>query len=178
MTTSLFIESNLRYTTSFAGSAYAEAFVHPALISHPNPLRVAVISMAPLALLQEILKHKKVETVVIFTSKKILNFSLECFAHLNDCDDIEGYGAKCLDSERVLVVDMEECDSSLEEFESNDGIHIQELYYDAVFMDSETLSYENMKNVFDMVDYVPDSIVVVSQGSAPSLDAIINEDID
>ena len=45
--------------------------------------------MAPLALLQEILKHKKVETVVIFTSKKILNFSLECFTHLNDCDDNE-----------------------------------------------------------------------------------------
>ena len=34
------------------------------------------------------------------------------------------------------------------------------------------------RQVFGGADCVPDSVVVVSQGSAPSLDAIINEDID
>jgi len=50
--------------TTTAQKIYPEALVHPAMMAHPNPRRVAVQGNG--AILREVLKHKSVDQVVWF----------------------------------------------------------------------------------------------------------------
>jgi hypothetical protein len=55
---SVFVNQVLRFTTATAASIiHAEALVHPAMISHPNPKRVLVVSDVPIAILNELQKY-------------------------------------------------------------------------------------------------------------------------
>lgn len=56
ITQSIYVDSRLRATSEASMKAFAEAFVHPALLSHPNPCTVALISDLPIVLLKEVLK--------------------------------------------------------------------------------------------------------------------------
>ena len=46
-------------------AAYHESLVHPGLLTHPNPKRVAIIGGGEGATLREILKHETIEQVVM-----------------------------------------------------------------------------------------------------------------
>ena len=101
--TSLFLDGVIRATTGDAGIAHAEAFVHPALLSHPDPRRVAVISDMPLPLLKEILKYKSVSEVTLVGSH-MAAMSSACFhlKELNECY-INGETSDCLNDGRVEI---------------------------------------------------------------------------
>lgn len=55
---SVFINQVLRFTTATMSSIiHAEALVHPAMVSHPEPKRVLIISDFPFAILDELQKY-------------------------------------------------------------------------------------------------------------------------
>jgi hypothetical protein len=101
--TSLFLDGVIRATTGDAGIAHAEAFVHPALLSHPDPRRVAVISDLPLTLLKEILKYKPVSEVTLVGSHMgAMNSACVHLKELNECY-INGETIDCLNDGRVEI---------------------------------------------------------------------------
>jgi len=166
VSTSLYIDSKLSDTTEFAGVARAEAFVHPSLLSHPNPSAVAIVSDSPLTLMNEALKHKSVDLVVLYTSKEM---ETTIFPHLNDCSEHE----ECYDSEMVLLMDVDKMDI----YEAPTDSNGEPIYFDALFYDGSDLSYENLKEMFDMVVDDPNSVIVINTGSTPSFDNVIHPNI-
>lgn len=57
---SVFVNQFLRFTTATVSSIiHAEALVHPAVISHPKPTRVLVVSDFPIAILDELQKYDR-----------------------------------------------------------------------------------------------------------------------
>ena len=172
---SLFIDSKLRYTTKFAGFAHAEAFIHPVLISHPEPTNVAVISQAPLALVHEILKHKKVDSITLFnTDADDVNFLASSFPHLNDCSSMIGRKTNCLDSVKIGP----DFTRDVRDVISDD--------FDVIFVDvpstpSEYAHYMSLDFMSDVLDELADdsnAALVINVGSSPSGEAISNENIE
>lgn len=86
-------------------AAYHEALVHPALLAHPNPKRVAIIGGGEGATLREILKHRTVEEVVMIEIDEIMvNTSRQYLPEWNDCSFLEGSTASnCFDDERTSL---------------------------------------------------------------------------
>lgn len=72
---SVFVNQVLRFTTATVSSIiHAEALVHPAMISHPKPSRVLVVSDFPIAILDELQKYDRsmVERIdIVGTSNEI-----------------------------------------------------------------------------------------------------------
>jgi len=172
-TSSLFENSKLRYTSKFSGSAHAEAFVHPILISHPSPVRVALISEFPLAIVKEIFKHKNVKEVTIYDANKdSIDFFRDSFMYLDDCSGMGGRKPSCLQS-----VDLEG------EFNAEKTTKS----FDVVFIDVPSspkknayyLSIDFMKDILSTLSKNDDdAAVVINTGSAPETGKSWKEKID
>lgn len=97
---SLFVDGLLRATAPMSKSsfmplssmavtsttAHAEAMIHPAMVAHVAPKRIALWSTTPQPLLREILKHTFVEHVTIVgASTRAVNVLNQFLPALNDC---------------------------------------------------------------------------------------------
>lgn len=100
----LFFDGKLRGTTSEAGTIHAEAFVHPAMMAHPHPRNIVVVSDMPLTLLKEILKYKEVEEVTLVgVNMNAIDLAKFHMKELDRCF-LEGEWRSCMEDERVVVV--------------------------------------------------------------------------
>jgi len=92
--------------SSLQGEAsYHEALVHPAMLAHINPKRVAIIGGGEGATLREVLKHKTVEQVVMVDiDEELVEMCREHLPEWSDCSNIEGSDAdSCFDDSRASV---------------------------------------------------------------------------
>ena len=134
----LFLNGQLRATTSEAGTAHAEAFVHPALIAHPDPRRIAIISDMPLPLLKEILKYKSIEEVTLVgADTNAIDLTRRHMKELDYCY-MDGRYRKCMDDERITVVNGNDATSWL-----NAKVEIAKMddggaQYDVILVDAST----------------------------------------
>jgi spermidine synthase len=88
----------------FHEAAYHEALVHPALFSHSNPKRVAIIGGGEGATLREALKHNTVEEVVMIDiDEKMVNVSRQHLPEWSDCSDMVGSASWCGDDPRAKI---------------------------------------------------------------------------
>jgi spermidine synthase len=88
----------------FHEAAYHEALVHPALFSHSNPKRVAIVGGGEGATLRETLKHNTVEeAVMIDIDEKMVNVSRQHIPEWSDCSDIVGSASWCGDDPRAKI---------------------------------------------------------------------------
>lgn len=84
--------------------AYHEALVHPAMIAHANPKRVAIIGGGEGATLREVLKYKGLEKVVMVEIDQIMvEVSQQHLPDWNSCDFLEGGTTSCFDDPRAEV---------------------------------------------------------------------------
>jgi S-adenosylmethionine/arginine decarboxylase-like enzyme len=84
--------------------AYHEALVHPALLSHPNPKRVAIVGGGEGATLREVLKHSTVKKVVMIEIDAVMvGASKSALLEWNDCSDLVGSVVSCFDDSRAEV---------------------------------------------------------------------------
>mmetsp|Transcript_21615 Transcript_21615/g.45472 ORF Transcript_21615/g.45472 Transcript_21615/m.45472 type:complete len:739 (-) Transcript_21615:48-2264(-) len=92
-------------SSSYGEVQYHEALVHPAMITHPNPNRVAIIGGGEGATLREILKHKTVEEVVMVDiDEEFVNLCKVYLPEWSDCSDLVGSsGGSCFDDKRAKV---------------------------------------------------------------------------
>lgn len=92
----------------YGDAAYHEALVHPGMIVHDDPKRIAIIGGGEGATLREVLKHNTVENVVMLEiDEELTEFSREHLKEWNDCGDIHvnnssvGEITSCFDDKRV-----------------------------------------------------------------------------
>ena len=190
----LFINSTLRATTNVASQAHAEAMVHPAVIAHPYPNRVAIISEAPLALIKELKKYYSngwfLDITVVGTDLKTLNITRRLMPFLDDCSNLSHADDSCLDSAGVTILEQnvdEWLDSCIDEINDDDyGGCIEDDEYsehyhcapsplfDVLFLDISPdkkqywLSHDFHKKLQQLLNY--ESILVINDGSTPSMD--------
>ena len=89
-------------------AAYHEALVQPAMFTHPNPKRVAIVSGGEYATLRETLKHNTVETVVMVEiDPVIVEVSKHFLPEWNDCSMFEGSSRYCMDDPRVEMYHLD-----------------------------------------------------------------------
>lgn len=88
-----------------AAPASFESFVHPSMLSHPDPKRVLVFGSTTAGTLKEVLKHKPVEDVAFAgVDNSLLGFTSENLRKWNDCSDNVRSVENCLDDKRVQVI--------------------------------------------------------------------------
>ena len=99
----IFLDGVLQ-STSHGDEAYHEILVQPAMFSHPNPRRAAIIGGGEGATLREILKHKSIEHVkMIEIDGEMMSFSRENLPSWNDCSDLIESATSCFDDTRAEI---------------------------------------------------------------------------
>mmetsp|Transcript_23997 Transcript_23997/g.47668 ORF Transcript_23997/g.47668 Transcript_23997/m.47668 type:complete len:614 (+) Transcript_23997:116-1957(+) len=92
-------------STRYGDAPYHESIVHPAMITHPNPKRVAVIGGGEGATVREILKHSTLEKVVMIEiDGGVVDLSTKYLPEWQDCSSIahhDGCAEWCFDDERA-----------------------------------------------------------------------------
>lgn len=101
----LFLDGIIQ-STLYGDAPYHESIVHPAMMAHSNPKRVAIIGGGEGATLREVLKYKSVEEVVILEiDEELVQICAEYMPEWSDCSDIEGIDAKsCFEDSRARVL--------------------------------------------------------------------------
>ena len=123
----------------YGETAYHEALVHPAMISHPNPRRVAIIGGGEGATLREVLKHKTVEDVaMIDIDGEFVNLCREYLPEWSDCSDlVESAVDSCFDDERASVYFEDAFSWFIDRFGDHDRDSAKkEELFDVVIMDA------------------------------------------
>jgi Spermine/spermidine synthase domain len=120
----------------YGDAAYHEALVHPALFTHPNPKRVAIIGGGEGATLREVLKHNTITTVTMIEIDELLvNVSKQFLPEWNDCSMIVGSAPSCFDDVRTEVFYTDAIAWFLERYLNANAIDTN-LLYDIIIMDA------------------------------------------
>jgi len=106
----LFIPDRLVYldgvlqSRRYGDAAYHESLVHPGMLAHNHPRRVAIIGGGEGATLREVLKHKTVEKVVMIEIDEIMaNVSRDLLPEWSYCGNLAGSTDSCFDEPRADV---------------------------------------------------------------------------
>ena len=131
----IFLDGVLQ-STAFGDEAYHEGLVHPALIAHPNPKRVAIIGGGEGATLREILKHNSLEEVVMIEIDQIMvEVSREHIPTWNTCSDIQGSTDSCFEDPRATIYYEDALAWFIDRFYDNDEDQAYEKF-DLIVMDA------------------------------------------
>jgi spermidine synthase len=178
---SLFIDGKLQTTTSPAGTAHAEALVHPAMIAHSIPKDVIIISRTPLAVVREVLKHKSVERVTVFgTDMTALDIVMRSMPVHNDCSFLKTDDPNCVSQAAVEIVDQVDVKEWLSSCRKDvsDNQDSATCYYDVVLLDVPIGRHEWLSPDFhDDLQWLckEDTVIMVSSGSHPQLSDVTGE---
>jgi len=97
-----------KITQYYDDDVYYEALVHPTLMSHDKPEKVAIIGKVrrgDSSTLKEVLKHKYVTSVHIVDVENISrNADKEIVLEWSDCSDLVGVADKCEEDDKVEIV--------------------------------------------------------------------------
>jgi spermidine synthase/S-adenosylmethionine/arginine decarboxylase-like enzyme len=95
----------VQQSSLYGEAAYHEALVHPSMITHPNPRRVAIIGGGEGATLREVLKHNTVdEVVMVEIDGKLVDMCREHLPEWSDCTDLVGSEDSCFDDYRASIL--------------------------------------------------------------------------
>jgi S-adenosylmethionine/arginine decarboxylase-like enzyme len=122
--------------------AYHEALVHPAMLAHAHPKRVAIIGGGEGSTLREVLKHKTVETCTMLDidDEFVNEFGREHLQEWNDCSDFaynsdkEGY-VSCFDDPRTDLHTVDAIGWFIDRF-GDDATIDESQKYDVIIMDA------------------------------------------
>lgn len=117
-------------------AAYHEALVHPAMLMHPNPKRVAIIGGGEGATLREVLKHRTVEHVaMIDIDKRMVEICIKYLPEWNSCGNLVGSAPSCFDDQRAEIFYEDAVAWFLQRFRDEDNIE-ESQRYDVIIMDA------------------------------------------
>jgi S-adenosylmethionine/arginine decarboxylase-like enzyme len=120
----------------YGESAYHEALVHPALFTHENPKRVAIIGGGEGATLREVMKHKTVETATMIDIDEVMvNVSREYLPEWSDCSKLVGSAQSCFDDPRADVRYTDAIAWFIDRYARTETIDPQQKY-DVIIMDA------------------------------------------
>jgi Spermine/spermidine synthase domain/S-adenosylmethionine decarboxylase len=120
----------------YGDAAYHEALVHPALFTHPNPQRVAIIGGGEGATLREVLKHNTIVTVtMIEIDEQMVNISRQYLPEWSDCSTIINSAPSCFDDPRAEIYYTDAIAWFIERYRNIDNIDTSQLF-DVIIMDA------------------------------------------
>ena len=105
----LFLDGIIQ-STLHGDAPYHESIVHPAMMSHPDPRRVAIIGGGEGATLREVLKHRGVEEVIILEiDEELVGICREYMPEWSYCGDIDSDyldvdATSCFDDPRASMI--------------------------------------------------------------------------
>ena len=119
-------------------AANHEALVHPAMLAHNNPKRVAIIGGGEGATLREVLKHKSVEHVVMIDiDKELINLCREHLPEFSDCSKFEGFFAdSCFDDSRASILFEDAFAYFIDRFGTDTSSGSEADKFDVIIMDA------------------------------------------
>lgn len=118
----------------FGESAYHEALVHPAMLSHPHPKRVAIIGGGEGATLREVLKHDIETVTMIDIDEKFVKLCRKYLPEWSDCSNLIGRNNSCFDDPRAEII----FDDAVAWFTRKFGVDTKfdpNMRYDVIIMD-------------------------------------------
>eukprot|EP00559_Dactyliosolen_fragilissimus_P004283 CAMPEP_0184866438 /NCGR_PEP_ID=MMETSP0580-20130426/22345_1 /TAXON_ID=1118495 /ORGANISM="Dactyliosolen fragilissimus" /LENGTH=856 /DNA_ID=CAMNT_0027366133 /DNA_START=152 /DNA_END=2722 /DNA_ORIENTATION=+ len=175
-------------STRYGLEAYHEALVHPGMLTHPNPKRIAIVGGGEAATLREVLKHKTVEKVkMIEIDEEMVEFSRKYLPDWSDCSDIQGSTKWCGDDPRAelyfedalawFIDNYHKDEDDSDDEESTEEVEL----FDVIIVDAldpeddvpfAQLLYQNSIFVQSLYNALSDDGVLVLQlGAAPNSDA-------
>jgi hypothetical protein len=170
----LFVNGYISATTAPAGAAHVEALVHPALVAHPSPKRVLIISQSPIPIVKEALKYKSVEHIsVVGSDAATIDLIEKHMPSANDCSFLLEESPSCMNSAAVEVIE-EDVQAWLEHKSRSELFDI--ILVDVSIGEHSWLSVDMYNKLYHRIES-EDSITVVSSGSAPSLFDIDTETV-
>eukprot|EP00529_Nitzschia_sp_RCC80_P004790 CAMPEP_0113451936 /NCGR_PEP_ID=MMETSP0014_2-20120614/6591_1 /TAXON_ID=2857 /ORGANISM="Nitzschia sp." /LENGTH=944 /DNA_ID=CAMNT_0000343299 /DNA_START=332 /DNA_END=3166 /DNA_ORIENTATION=- /assembly_acc=CAM_ASM_000159 len=115
---------------------YHEALVHPLLLAHKNPKRVAIIGGGEGATLREVLKHSTIEKVVMIEiDEMMVNTSRKYLPEWNDCSNILGRSDNCFDDPHTELYCEDAFAWFKDRFSNQEDVRPEEKF-DIVIMDA------------------------------------------
>ena len=124
-------------STLYGDAPYHESLVHPAMIAHPDPRRVAIIGGGEGATLREVLKHKSVEKVVMVEiDGELVELCKKYLPQWNRCDEIQGSTEVCFDDPRAQVDFRDAFAWFIDSF--GDKNDIKDEQFDVIIMDGKS----------------------------------------
>lgn len=129
---------------SYGERAYHEALVHPSMMLHPKPQRVAIIGAGEGATLREVLKHSCVkEVIMIEIDSAVMDLSRKHLPAWNDCSDFklpEGMPpnptGNCFDDPRAKVYAEDAIRWFVDRYGDNDKHDGSHELFDLIIMDA------------------------------------------
>ena len=132
----LFLDG-VQQSTLYGDAPYHESIVHPAMFTHENPKRVAIIGGGEGATLREVLKHKTVEkAVMIEIDEDVVELSREYLKEWSDCSDLVGSSNTCFEDPRAEVRYEDAMQYFISAFPSNEAVGGSVDKFDVIVMDS------------------------------------------
>lgn len=119
--------------------AYHEGIVHPSMLAHPNPKRVAIIGGGEGASLREVLKYKSLETVTMIEIDELMvTTSRKYIPTWNTCDDIQGSVSSCFEDPRTEIYYEDALQFFIDRYYVKDGDEASGEHekYDIIIMDA------------------------------------------
>lgn len=167
-TRSMFVNSQLRATSDASMQAFAETFVHPSLISHPNPRIVALFSDAPLVALKELLRYKSIQKVYLLgMNERLVEMIAMYFPELNDCSQMSVPNrSSCMTNDRIEIV----AEANVEEWSESLDLEVDVVLVDAAMshQKSSWLKFDFYESISDFLED-ENGIIVVNVGSPPTI---------
>jgi len=182
----LFLDGVIQ-STLYGDAPYHESIVHPAMITHPNPKRVAIIGGGEGATLREVLKHSTVEeAAMIEIDEGVVSLSREHLPQWQDCSSIAHHDKSaewCFDDERVNARFEDAMAYFIDNFSES---HKQkEEAYDVIIMDAldPNDEIEFAVELYTSSTYIQslynaltsEGILVVQVGEAPKQNNVADE---
>ena len=196
----LYINSNIRYLSNNntiipPSNAHAESFVHPALLNHPHPTRIAILSKMPLTYIQEVIKYTSVETIDVVGSidEDLLDEVIDYLPELNDCSGYAGINEQCMENTDIITMIDDDVNEWLDEMMKEEEEEMEEIYnedptkdhyarypkYDIIYIDAPSsssteelnlLSISFVEKITQLLDFNEDeSMIVINSGHVPAL---------
>jgi spermidine synthase len=165
----LFVDGRLQSTTHVSGAAHAEALVHPAVLSVVEvPEYIVIISLEPTAILREVLKHARVQSILLVgANADALALAEKYMPSNNDCSFIGKEITACLSQPNVSIVN-ENVTEWLDVQAASKDFVANVVLVDVPPDDNTLLSLDVQTKLRSILS--DESVVVVATGSAPKLD--------
>lgn len=178
----IFLDGVLQ-STSLGDEAYHEGLVHPVMITHPNPKRVAIIGGGEGASLREVLKYKSLEKVVMIEiDKMMVDVSRANIPSWNTCENIQGSTKSCFDDPRAEIYYEDALAWFIDRYK-NGGEGLEK--FDVIIMDAldprdnvefADALYNNDVFLTSLRDALnDDGLITMQLGEAPALDSPSDE---
>jgi S-adenosylmethionine decarboxylase proenzyme len=128
----------------YGEAAYHEALVHPAMITHTNPKRVAIIGGGEGATLREVLKHKTVESVtMIEIDEAMVKICREYIPEWSNCSMLVGSTPSCFDDPRAEIFYTDAIAWFIDRFADTEKVDPSQVY-DVIIMDALYVAFLRM----------------------------------